>query len=118
MSTIYRQKPPSALNEVQMQAKLLKDSEYEIAAQNLSADFYLKKKSIGVTAHDEKIYKERKAKLWDDYFEWATNFGLYEEVSLDQQLVEAEGDLNILIERVNAIRLEMGNPLINIKEGL
>ncbi len=83
-------------------------SEYEIAAQNLSADFYRKKRSTGVTAREEGVYQAQKTKLWDDYYNWAVANGLYEEVTPEQQLGEAENGLTMQLESVNAVRTELG----------
>jgi len=114
MPTIYRQKAPRQLTEAQREAKLTKDSEYEIAVQNLSAEFYRKKHAGGVTAQEETDYKAQKAQLWDNYYNWAVSGGLYEEVTLDQQLKEAEDTLNVQVEEVNAIRTELDRPLISV----
>ena len=116
MPTIYRQKAPSRLTETQREAKLTADSEYEIAVQNLSADFYRKKHAEGVTAQEETDYKTQKAQLWDNYYNWAVSGGLYEEVTLDQQLKEAEDTLNVQVEEVNAIRTELQRPLVSVRE--
>ena len=114
MPTIYRQKSFHLLSKEQQQTKLQKDSEYEIVVQNLSADFYRKKHAEGVTAQEETDYKAQKAQLWDNYYNWAVSGGLYEEVTLDQQLKEAEDTLNVQVEEVNAIRTELDRPLISV----
>ena len=116
MPTIYRQKAPRHLTEAQRSIKLTKDSEYEIAVQNLSAEFYRKKRSVGVTAEEEADYKAQKAQLWNDYYNWAVSEGLYEEVTPEQQLAEAEDTLNAQVEVVNAIRAELHRPLVNVTE--
>lgn len=108
METIYKQKAPRKLTKTQFQAKLKKDSEYEIAVQNLSADFYRKKRSTGVTPQEEETYKTQKKLLWDTYRSWAIANGLYEEITSEQQLARAEENLNAQLEEVNQIRVEMG----------
>ncbi|MBE9512492.1 MAG: hypothetical protein IMY77_00290 [Chloroflexi bacterium] len=116
METIYRPKRPSSLTDGQRQAKLQKDSEYEIAVQNLSTAFYQKKRTTGVTAKEEETYKIAKSKLWNDYKAWAISQGLYEEVTPEQQLTEVEDGLNEQIERTNLIRAELKKPLLEVKE--
>lgn len=108
METIFRQRRPSSLTERQRQDKLKKDSEYEIAVQNLSAAFYSKKRTAGVTKKEEEAYRQAKAKLWNDYLEWAKSEGLYEEVTPEQQLAEGEERLQEVAANVNAIRQELG----------
>lgn len=116
METIYRQKRSSRLTPEQRQLKLQKDSEYEIAVQNLSVAFYQKKRATGVTPQEEQAYQQAKAQLWNDYKNWAIGEGLYEEVTPEQQLVEAEEGLNAQIEEVNVIRTELEKPLLEVKE--
>jgi len=84
METIWRQKAFQGLTDIQKQAKLKKDSEYEIAVQDLSTPFYSKKHTIGVTLQEEEAYKTQKAQLWSDYYEWAKTEGLYEQVTPEQ----------------------------------
>lgn len=116
METIYKQIAPHRLTKPQFQAKLTKDSEYEIAVQNLSTPFYQKKQTTGVTAQEEETYISQKAKLWNDYREWAISEGLYEEVTPEQQLTEAETRLTQGAVIVNKIRQELGQLPIEIKE--
>ncbi|GAI98542.1 unnamed protein product, partial [marine sediment metagenome] len=47
---------------------------------------------------------------------WAIGFGLYETVTPEQQLTEAEEGLNAQVERVNEIRIELEKPLLEVKE--
>ena len=115
METEYRQKSFHLLTKEQQQAKLQRDNEYEIAVQNLSGEFYKKKRSVGVTAKEEATYQAAKSKLWNDYLEWAKANGLYEEVTPEQQLTEAEDGLDDQVERVNIIRTELGRPLLESK---
>ena len=116
MAIIYRQKPPFALTPEQQQLKLQEDSKYEIAVQNLSTAFYTKKRSVGVSAEEEADYQTQHSKLWDDYLEWAKANGLYEEVTPEQQLAEAEDALNLQLEAVNLIRTELGLKAVQITE--
>ena len=116
METIYRQKSFHKLTSEQQKAKLQKDNEYEIAVQNLSASFYQKKKAIGVTAEEEETYKTTKADLWGNYYHWAVANELYEVVTPEQQLTEAEERLNAKLTDVNLMRAELGNPLLEVKE--
>jgi len=116
METIYRPKRPSSLTDGQRQAKLQKDSEYEIAVQNLSTAFYQKKRATGVTAKEENDYKAQKTQLWNDYKAWAISQGLYEQVTPEQQLAEAEEALNFHLEGVNQIRTELGRKPLEVKE--
>ena len=116
METIYRQITPRKLTKSQLEAKIAKDSEYEIAVQNLSAEFYRKKRTTGVSSAEEANYKKQKARLWQDYMDWAMASGLYEEVTPDQQLTEAEVTLSTQLERVNQIRSELNRYPLGVKE--
>ena len=116
METIWRQKAFHGLTDTQKQDKLRKDSQYEIAVQNLSTAFYQKKRTIGVSAKEEADYQAQKDKLWNDYLNWAKGAGLYEGVTPEQQLAEAENGLNFQIEQVNQIRLELGLKEVQIVE--
>jgi len=118
METIYRQKAFHRLSDIQKQEKLKKDSEYEIAVQNLSTAFYQKKQTVGVTPQEEGTYKQDKARLWNTYYQWAIASGLYEQVTPEQQLAEAEDGLNAQVEGVNLIRAELKKPLLEVKEKL
>ena len=118
METEYRQKATHNLSPKQQKAKLKKDSEYEIAVQNLSASFYQKKRTVGVTAEEEETYKTTKADLWDDYYQWAIAEGLYEVVTPEQQLTEAEDGLSDQLAKVNSIRADLGRVSIEVKEGI
>jgi len=116
VETIYRPIRPSKLTDAQRQAKLVKDSEYEIAVQNLSVAFYEKKRTVGVTAQEEETYKTQKSKLWNDYKAWAIGEGLYEELTPERQLAEAEEPLSAQLEEVNQIRVELKRKPLEIKE--
>jgi len=118
VETIWRPKRPSALTDSQRAGKLQKDSQYEIAVQNLSTAFYQKKRTVGVTAEEEEKYRQDKAKLWNDYLEWAKANGLYEEVTPEQQLAEAETGLMAQLEEVNLIRVELKKPKKKLIEEL
>lgn len=116
METIYRQIAFNKLTDAQKQAKLTKDSEYEIAVKNLSVAFYQKKRTIGVTVAEEETFKQVRSALWNDHKAWAISEGLYEEVTLEQQLTEAQDRLNARVAYVNEIRLELGQKPIKIIE--
>jgi len=118
VETIWRPKRPSTLTDSQRAEKLQKDSEYEIAVQNLSSAFYQKKQTVGVTAEEEAKYRQDKAKLWNDYLKWAKANGLYEEITPEQQLAEAENILNSQLEEVNRLRVELKRRPLEIKEML
>jgi len=109
METIYRPIAPHRLSKSQLQAKLQKDSEYEIAVQNLTVSW-----KRGEITHD--AYRTQKAKLWDAWLTWAKANGLYEEVSPEQQLAEAESALSVHLERVNQIRSELSKSPLEVKE--
>jgi len=104
LETIYRQKPFHSLTDTQKQEKLQKDSEYEIAVQNLYASL----------PKDKAITE--KQKLWDKYLQWAKANDLYEQVTPEQQLSEAESGLNETVTRVNEIRVELNKPVLELKE--
>ena len=106
MEAIWRPKNPYLLTEKQRQDKLKKDSEYEIAVMNIYADDLL--------PSEEK--QAKKAVLWHDYVEWSKANGLYEKITPEQQLTEAEAILSMQVERVNLIRVELNKPEIEIKE--
>jgi len=109
METIWRPKSPHLLTEKQKQEKLKKDSEYEIAHLNLTADF----KTGKVTQAD---FEAQHASQWNDYVEWSKGFGMYEEVTPEQQLAEAEFGLDEQLRIINEIRVELKKPQIEIKE--
>lgn len=117
LATAWRQKRPSSLTNTQRQLKLQKDSEYEMAVQNLSIPFYQKKRSVGVTAQEEAGYEQQKAELWGEYQKWARENGFYELVTPEQQLAEAEEALTIQLDEVNQIRTGLGKIPLEIKEG-
>jgi len=104
MKTIYRQIAFHRLNDAQKQAKFQKDSEYEIAVMNLYA-----------TLPREQAIAE-KEELWGNYYQWAIAEGLYEEVTPEQQLTEAEVGLGEWVKQVNKIRKELGKPEVEVKE--
>ena len=116
METVWRPKRPRNLTEAQRVAKLQKDSEYEIAIQNLSTSFYHKQRTTGVTAEEEEVYKQAKAQLWNDYKSWAVSAGLYEEVTPEQQLAEAEAGLSEQLDEVNQLRVELQRNPFELKE--
>ena len=116
METIYRQKRFGLLTPEHQQLKLQKDAEYELAVQNLSTDFYQKKRTAGVTPQEEGDYAQAKTILWNDYLEWAKTNSLYEEVTPEQQLAEAETVLDEQLEVVNQMRTELNRKLLEIKE--
>ena len=116
LETIWRPKRFSLLTDAQKQEKLIKDRDYEIAVQNLSTAFYQKKRTIGVTAKEETDYQTQKSLLWNTYLDWAKGAGLYEQVTPEQQLTEAEAGLTGQVEQVNLIRTELKKPLLEIKE--
>ena len=107
METIYRQLAPHKLSKEQFKDKLQKDSEYEIAVQNLTISW--KKSEI---THEQ--YKEQKSILWNTYRGWAISQGLYEEVTPDRQLQEAANDLDVQLQRVNQIRTELGHKELKV----
>lgn len=109
LETIYRQKAFHRLNETQKQAKLAKDSEYKIAVDNLTVSW--KKGEITWEA-----YRQQKSVLWNTLRDWAISQDLYEEVTPEQQLTEAEAVLNDQVEGVNIIRQELGQKPIEVKE--
>jgi len=116
VETIWRPKRTSALTDSQRADKLQKDSQYEIAVQNLSTAFYTKKRTVGVTAKEEADYQAQKSKLWNDYLEWAKANGLYQEITPEQQLAEAENTLNSHLEEVNRLRAELERNPFELKE--
>jgi hypothetical protein len=118
VETIWRPKRPSALTDSQRADKLQRDSQYEIAVQNLSTAFYQKKQTVGVTAEEEAKYRQDKAKLWNDYLEWAKANGLYQEVTPEQHLTEAENTLNSQLEEINRLRVELKQRPLEIREML
>jgi hypothetical protein len=116
VETIWRPKRPSALTDSQRADKLQKDSQYEIAVQNLSTAFYQKKRSTGVTTEEEEAYRQAKARLWNDYLEWAKANSLYEELTPEQQLAESKTGLQAQLEAVNQLRAELKRNPFELKE--
>jgi len=109
LETIWRPKSPRLLTDTQKQEKLKKDSEYEIAHLNLTADYRRGKLT-------QPEFESVHAKQWNDYENWAKSAGLYEEVTPEQQLDEAEEGLNVQVDRVNLIRVEMKKTLLEVRE--
>jgi len=109
VETIWRPKRPSALTDSQRAAKLQKDSEYEIAVQNLTVSY--KKGEI-----TQEAYREQKSILWNTYKDWAISQGLYEVVTPEQQLAEAEAGLMEQLDEVNQLRVELLRNPFELKE--
>ena len=109
METIWRPKSPQLLTEKQIKDKFKKDSEYEIAHLNLIADF-----KAGKIA--QKEFETTHAKQWNDYVEWSKTNGLYEAITPEQLLAEAEVGLDESVKQVNIIRKELKKPEIEVKE--
>jgi len=107
MPIIWR--PKSSLTEEQKKTKLKKDSEYEIAHLSMFADF-----KAGKIAQTE--FETAHTKQWNDYVEWSKVNSLYEEVTVEQQLTEAEDGLNDSVKQVNVLRKELKKPEIEVKE--
>ncbi len=106
---MYRQKAPRHLTNKQQKDKLKRDSEYEIAHLNLSAEY-----KRGKLTKEE--FDALHAKQWKDYEDWAIANGFYEEVTPEQELAEAEAALDMQIKQVNAMRAELNKPLLKVKE--
>lgn len=115
METIYRQKAFHTLTPKQQKLKLQKDSEYEVAVQNLSNAFSQKKRAAGVTDREEGAYNQAKSKLWNDYRAWAISEGLYKEVTVEEQLSEATNLLQRQLGEVNRIRQETGSKELKLE---
>ncbi len=115
IKTEYKQKPPRYLTEAQVLAKLAKDKEYELAVHELSTPYYSKKHSVGVTEVETEAHTEAAKTLWNDYYEWAKSYGLYEEVTAEKQLEEAETDLQSASTRVNELRTELGIKVVTVR---
>jgi hypothetical protein len=99
-----RPKAFQLLTADQKAQKLQKDSEYEIAHRNLTTDL----KSNKITKGEFDI---RHSKQWDDYLQWAIGAGLYEEITEQEQLIDAELILASQLGYVNQIRESLGlNP--------
>jgi hypothetical protein len=116
MPDIYRQKPTSELTPAQQEQKLQKDAEYEQNVHSLSDPFYQKKHTAGVTPQEEAEYRQARDKLWDDYYSWAIANGLYERVTVEQQLNEENGKLKEQLDVVNQLRAERGYKPIGLVE--
>lgn len=95
MEIIWRPKRYSDIPKELLREKLNRDAEYEIAVRNLYATFPKDQATI------------EKKKLWDIYVDWAKASGIYEQVTLEQQLSEAENVLNAQLLAVNEIRIEL-----------
>lgn len=104
METIWRPKRYSLLPKELMQEKLRRDKEYELAVQELYRSL----------PHEEA--QARKKVLWYAYVEWAKSSGFYERVTPEQQLAEAEEELDIQVEQVNLIRKGLGKAEVEVKE--
>jgi hypothetical protein len=109
METLWRPKSPRLLADAQKKAKLLKDSEYEIAHRNLSADFQKGKLT-------QAEFEAAHTKQWKDYEDWAKLSGLYEEVTPEQQLAEVETRLTEEMNEANSIRQALGLSPLQLTE--
>lgn len=116
MQSEFRQIRFGLLTPEQQQKKLQKDTEYEQAVKAISKPFYDKKHSVGVTGEEQATYDIAHKKLWSDYQSWAKSEGLYQEVTVEQQLVEAERGLTQILSRVNEVRHELAMKEIEVKE--
>lgn len=114
MPTIYRQIAPHLLTKTQLDAKLVKDKEYEDAVKSLSTPYYTKKRTLGVTAEETTKYQTDKSTLWNDYQNWAKTNGLYESVSVAQQLSEIKADLVEALVRLNELRVENDLSVVDV----
>lgn len=114
MPNEWKQKRFGRLTPAKQQLKLSKDVEYEKAVQGLSQPYYQKKRTVGVTPVEETAFLAADKKLWDDYLAWAIGQGLYEEITVEQQLTEAEFALSDMVATVNGLRKELGLSPISI----
>ena len=108
MPVIYRPKRFNLLSSEQQQAKLVKDRDYEIAHLNLTADF--QKGKIG-----EVEFNAKHTQQWQEYENWAIANELYETVSIEQQLAEAEVAMQASLEGVNLLRKELGRKTLRLQ---
>ena len=104
LKPIWRPKPYSSLTKEQLDEKFKRDEEYETNVRNLYA-----------TLPREQAITQ-KQKLWNDYLEWAKAFGLYEKVTPEQQLTEAEDGLSRSLSSVNQLRVKLGKPEVEVTE--
>jgi hypothetical protein len=107
MPVIYNPKRFGLLTPEQQKTKLSKDSEYEIAHLNLTADCQEGKVS-------KAEFDVQHAQQWKEYEDWAKAAGLYGEVSVDEQLIEAQTRLVETMGSVNTLRNELGMTPIKV----
>ena len=112
----YRQKHPSELTTEQLGLKLKKDREFEAETQELANPFYQKKRGPGVTPQEAEEFRQASLSLWDNYLAWAKANGLYELITPQRKLDEAEESLNEQVEEVNQLRAQVGQDPIEVKE--
>ena len=108
MPIVFRQIRTSKLTSEQQQIKLKKDAEYKLASDNSATVYYGKKHTIGTSAVEDAAFEVAHKQLWQDYLTWAKSAGLYEEVTVQQQLIEATDVLNMALDDVNRLRKELG----------
>lgn len=116
MPVIERPIAPHRLTTAQYQAKVAKDLEYEQAVQALCKPFYAKKKTTGVTAKEQAKFDSDNATLWNNYLIWAKANSLYETVSVEKQLEEAQLVLDEQVTGVNTLKVELGLKPVEIAE--
>ena len=109
MPELWRPKLYSDLSPKLLQEKLRRDAEYEIAHLNLTADL----KAGRITQAE---FEAAHAKQWNEYEAWAKVSGLYEQITPEQQLAEAEDALAAQVEAVNRRRAKLKKPLIETRE--
>jgi len=116
MSNIWKPKSYKLLTAEQRTEKLKKDAAYEIAVQNLSMAYYQKKRTVGVTAQEDTEYQSAKTNLWNDHVEWSTVNGLYEEVTITEQISNMEQTINETLANLNTLKVEAGQKELELKE--
>ena len=112
----YRQKHLAELTAEQRSLKLQKDVEFEAETQKIAGAFYLKKRGPGVTPQEAEEFKQASLSLWNDYLAWAKANGLYELITPQRKLDEAEESLNEQVEEVNQLRTQLGQAQVEVKE--
>jgi hypothetical protein len=101
----YRPIKMSLLPKELQEEKLKRDASYEIAVQNIYAN-------KGLTDNEKQ---NQKAILWQEYSKWAET-NIWEAVTDNDLLVEAETNLSQQVSIVNGLRTKLGQKTIEVIE--
>ncbi len=104
---IYQDEAERAAKQAEKEAL---DKQYETEVQKLSQLYYNQKRTIGVTAKETAKYQADKLYLWNLYQVAAIEKGLWQEVTPEMELQEAEDVAAMSLERLKEVRRQQQLP--------